>query len=149
MAVTMSQVLAELDKDEPNYSAAASLGPDALPHLRQITEAADVMRASKATYLAGLIGGAQATSIVEQAIAHNDPIVRVAAAHAFGSGLDAPAPLLERLLDDADVGVRKLAVRAARKTPGRKTLKGKISKMASDDPDPNIRAAAGDVAREL
>ena len=57
MAVTMQQVLAQIDKDEPDYERAAKLGKGALPHLRQIIEADDPMLASKATYAASLIGG--------------------------------------------------------------------------------------------
>jgi len=148
MAVTMSQVLAEIDKDEPDYQAAAKLGPDALPHLQKIVEADDPMRASKAAYLAGLIGGAQAAPVLEHAAAHRDPVVRVAAAHAMRAGTDAPTNLLERLLDDGDVGVRKVALRAA-KTSKSSHLRAKVSAMAEKDPDEHIRDVAKDVAKGL
>jgi HEAT repeat protein len=148
MPVSMSQVLATIDKDEPDYGAATKLGPDALPHLRQLVEADDAMRAAKAAHLAGLIGGAQAAPVLELAAAHRDPTVRVAAAHALGAGTDTPTSLLERLLDDRDVGVRKVALRAA-KTAKRSQLRNKVSAMAKDDPDEYLREVAKDVAREL
>lgn len=147
MPVSMSQVLAEIDKDEPNYEAARALGPDALPHLRQIVEADDAMRASKAAYLAGLIGGAQATPVLEHAVAHRDPIVRVAAAHAFSAATDTPPAILERLLDDTDVGVRKVALRAATTARSNLQFRGKISSMATNDPDEHIRAVAKDLEK--
>jgi HEAT repeat protein len=148
MAVTMSQVLAEIDKDEPDYQAAAKLGPEALPHLQQLVEADDPMRASKAAYLAGLIGGAQAAPVLEHAAAHRDPVVRVAAAHALRAAPDAPSNLLERLLDDRDVGVRKVALRAA-KTSKSTHLRSKVSSMAEKDPDEHIRDVAKEVAKGL
>ena len=149
MAVSMTQVLAEIDKDEPNYEAAARLGPEAMPHLQQLVEADDPMRASKAAYLAGLIGGAQAVPVLSQAATHRDPIVRVAAAHAFSARTEAPpALLLERLLDDRDAGVRKVALRSARAAKSSQ-LRSKISAMASDDPEEHIREVAKEVMRGL
>lgn len=149
MPVSMGQVLAELDKDEPNYPAAAKLGPDALPLLHQLVEADDSMRASKAAYLAGLIGGGQATPVLESAASHREPIVRVAAAHAFAAGTDTPSALLESLLGDVDSGVRKVALRSASTARNSVALRAKISSMANDDPDKHIREVAKDVARGL
>ena len=83
MAVTMHQVLAQIDKDEPDYEKAAKLGKGALPHLQQIVEADDAMLASKAAYLAGLIGGAGGIEVLDKAAEHRAPIVRVAAADAI------------------------------------------------------------------
>jgi HEAT repeat protein len=84
MPVSMSEVLAELDRDEPDYSRAAQLGPEALPHLRQVVEADNPLRAAKAAYLASLIPGNDSTRLLEQAADHADPSVRVAAAHGLG-----------------------------------------------------------------
>ena len=148
MAVTMSQVLAEIDKDEPNYQAAAKLGPDALPLLRQLIEADDPMRASKAAYLAGMIGGAQALPVLGLAAAHREPVVRVAAAHALRKGTDTPNDLLENLLDDGDVGVRKVALRAAMASKS-SHLRSKVATMSEKDPDEHIRDVAKDVAKGL
>ena len=46
MPVSMEQVRAHLDRDEPDYPAAAQLGPEALPHLRQLAQGDDPMLAS-------------------------------------------------------------------------------------------------------
>jgi len=149
MPVTMNDVVAEIDKDEPEYAAAAAkLGPEALPLLQQIVEADDPMRASKATYLAALIGGEGATPSLEKAAAHQDARVRVAAAHALGAERGAPPSLLERLLDDGDAGVRKVALRAA--AEGKNAhLKAKVAKMSKDDPEEFVRKTAKDAAKRL
>ena len=57
MPVTMQQVLAVIDKDEPNYEAFQQMGPEALPHLQMIIEANDGLKAAKAAYAASVIGG--------------------------------------------------------------------------------------------
>jgi hypothetical protein len=69
MAVTSEQVRAALTPEEPDYEAAAELGPEALPHLQRLVEGADPNLASKAAYLAGRIGDPEAASILETAAA--------------------------------------------------------------------------------
>jgi hypothetical protein len=111
MAVTMEDVRAALDPEEPDYTNAAQLGPQALPHLEVMVSSGDTMLASKAAYLASLIkGGAKSAEIVATAAQSSDPAVRVAAAAAASnlSPSGANAVLLE-LVADPDPGVRKVA----------------------------------------
>jgi hypothetical protein len=56
--VTMKQVLALLDVDEPVYAEAAGLGAGALVHVEALIEGPDPMLASKAAFLAGMIAAA-------------------------------------------------------------------------------------------
>ena len=72
MPITMQQVLAEIDKDEPNYEALALLGLEALLHLQLIAEADDPLKSSKAVYAASLIGGAGAVEVLRKAADHHD-----------------------------------------------------------------------------
>lgn len=148
MPVTMQQVLAELDNDEPDYSALSALGPDALPHLDMIVEADDPLRASKATYAASLIGGTDSIDLLRKAAEHQDPQVRVAAAHGLrNSAAEAPTEVVGRLLDDADVGVRKIALSTAGDLD-RAELRDKVAAMATGDPQEFLRdAATATVAR--
>jgi len=110
MAVTMEEVRAMLDPEEPDYSAAVLLGPDALPHLQALVAGDDPMLASKATYAAGLIGGEEAVAVVRDAAASEEPVVRVAAA-ASAANLTAEesGEVLASLVRDPDPGVRKVA----------------------------------------
>lgn len=110
MAVTMNDVRAALDPEEPNYERAAKLGAEALPHLQALVNSGDTMLASKATYLASLIKDGKSTDIVATAAQSDDPAVRVAAA-AAASNLTASgaSPILEELVGDPDPGVRKVA----------------------------------------
>lgn len=110
MPVTMADVRAVLEPEEPDYAAAAALGQDAVPHLAELVRGADPMLASKAAYAAGVIGGAQAAETVLEAARSDEVTVRVAAA-AAAANLDAgPASeVLESLVGDSDPGVRKVA----------------------------------------
>jgi hypothetical protein len=118
MAVTMKNIRAALDPEEPDYQEAAKLGAPALPHLEALVTSDDAMLASKATYLASLIKNKKSAAIVERA-AHSDvPAVRVAAA-AAASNLAAPEAdtVLVALVGDPDPGVRKVARRTAGNKP--------------------------------
>lgn len=149
MPVTMNDVLAEIDRDEPNYSSIAALGPEALPHLGMIVDAQDPLRAAKAAYAASLIGGEGSVSLLRKAAEHRDPQVRIAAAHGFRNAASgAPTDVLEQLLGDADVGVRKVAVGAAGSL-GRSELRSKVESLAADDPHEFLRTAAAAVARSI
>ncbi|HEU5159011.1 MAG TPA: HEAT repeat domain-containing protein [Streptosporangiaceae bacterium] len=133
MPVTFDDVRAALLPDEPQYAAAAaSLGTDALPHLAALVAGDDINLASKATYLASMIDPADTSNAVRTAAEHSEPVVRVAAAGAAGNlGGDAAEPILLTLLDDEDVGIRKVALLSVRATPGPE-LTAKITELSQD-----------------
>ena len=152
MPVTMQQVRAQLDRDEPDYPAAARLGPEALPHLRQLAQGADPMLASKAVYLASLIGTDQSVTIVNEAAAKPDPIVRAAAAGAVRNLDRAPNQLLNSLLNDQDAGVRKVALRsieASEPSSLPPDVATNVRDMSVNDPNPHLRQLAGGVINRL
>ena len=152
MPVTMQQVRAHLDRDEPDYPEAARLGPDALPHLRQLARGDDPMPASKAIYLASLIGTDQSVTIVNEAAGRPNPMVRAAAAGALRNLDQAPNQLLNSLLNDQDVGVRKVALRSV-EASGPSTLPTDVATnvrdMSVNDPNPHLRQLAGGIVNRL
>lgn len=118
MAVSMEDVRAALDPEEPDYEAAARLGEEAMPHLQELAGGPDPMLASKAVYLAGLIGGDDAGEIVLTAAHDDDAAVRVAAASSTRRlSADATEAVLIDLVADSDPGVRKMAHRAIPQRP--------------------------------
>ena len=113
MAVTMEEVRAELERDEPNYARAAGLGPEALPHLEELAHGDDTMLATKAVYLAGLIQDDRSAKLLEDAAKADDPRVRVAAAAAARNvEADRASGVLAPLVADDDPGVRKVALKS-------------------------------------
>jgi HEAT repeat protein len=142
MPITMQQVLARLDTDEPDYAALATLGPEAVPHLKVLVRSDDPGIASKAAYLASMIESDESTDVVEAASASPHESVRVAAAAGMRNLAPAQAgPWVERLLDDNDAGVRKQALQAAAAL-GMSGLEPKVKKMAASDPEKGLRQLA-------
>jgi hypothetical protein len=148
MPVTMEQVRAHLDRDEPDYPAAAQLGANALPHLAQLVQGTDPMLASKAAYLASLIQSDRSIAVLEQAANSSHNEVRVAAAAGVRNLKQAPISLVDTLLKDPYVGVRKVTLRSIEAQP-MKGLKVKIEEIAKKDSDGFIRNLASQIANRL
>ena len=149
MPVTMQQVLAVIDKDEPNYAAFAQMGPEALPHLEMIIDANDPLKAAKAAYAASMIGGAGSVNALRKAAEHHDPQVRIAVAHGLRNLSEAaPSDLVMKSLNDGDSGVRKLALGTAGLLK-RADLSQKVEAMAQSDPDEHLRTAASATVTKL
>jgi hypothetical protein len=143
MVITMKQVRAALDPDEPRYEQAArELGPDALPHLEEIVRRSDEGLAAKAVYLASLIEDDGASAVVQTGAERPEAGVRVAVA--AGARNLAPrrrSPVLLRLLDDDDAGVKKVALRAVPGQP-EPALAAKVEALARSEREPALRSLA-------
>jgi HEAT repeat protein len=148
MAVTMDQVLGLIDKDEPEYEQAAKLGPEALPLLQTIAEADNVLLASKAAYLASLIGGDGAADLLQKAAERPEPELRVTVAHALRNADEGQHVLLESLLGDADVGVRTMALTTVGRI-GAKPLRDRVTELSKNDPEQFVREKASDTLKRI
>lgn len=150
MSVTMQQVLDHLDREEPDYDdAAALLGVEALPHLAVLIHGDDLARATKATSLAGAINGSESVRLVQEAATSARATVRVAAAAATSHLAPADASqVLAVLLEDADAGVRKVALRAVQPevTP---SVRSRIEEIATSDPSSSLRTLSTEVLRRM
>ena len=149
MPVTLQQVLKQLDTDEPNYPALAALGPEAVPHLAALVRGEDPGIASKAAYLASLIQSDDSIEVLASAAASPHEAVRVAAAAGLSNMAPTQAlPLTGHLLDDADPGVRKQALRAFRRL-GMDSLESKVKALASSDSEPALRQLANQEIKRM
>lgn len=148
MPVTLQQVRAQLDRDEPDYGAAAQLGPEALPQLMLLVGEGDPGLASKATYLAAFINTTESAAVVERASRSPETVVRVAAAGSLSYLKGIAAPLVATLLGDQDAGVRHLALRAL-EVHHPTGLKTKVKEIAAGDPDSSVRELANQIVQSL
>lgn len=146
--VTMEEVRAQLEREEPNYAEAAQLGPGVLPHLLVLVRDDDPLLASKAAYLTTLIRDPRALAGVEVAARSPHPVVRVATAGGLRNLADVPEGLWDRMLRDPDVGVRQatLGSIAASRPAG---VKGKVQDASRNDPDQDVRRLAREVVNQL
>lgn len=149
MNISMEMVRAALDCEEPDYPAAARLGAGALPHLWTLVRGGDAMLASKAAYLAGLIGQEKSAPIIEEAARSPHAIVRVAAAGAARHLPGATGSVaLGLLLDDDDIGIRKVALRSIH--PGMsEAVQKKVTALAESDTNAAIREISSQVLQNL
>jgi len=160
MPVTMQDVRAALDPEEPDYRRAAQLGPEAVPHLETLVRTGGSMLAAKAVSLASLIPDPRAEALLREAAQSARPELRVAAAAgARHLSQTAASDVLLAALSDGDSGVRKVALRSvpAAATAAERAatdagapaltpaLRAKIEDLAAADPESFIR----DLSREV
>jgi hypothetical protein len=148
MPVTMEEVVNQLDREEPNYTQAAQLGSEALPHLITLIQGGNLGLAAKAASLAGTINAGQSADVLEMAARHPEPVVRVAAAASAKNLTSIPTSLAMQLLNDSDSGVRKwtLKVLEVRHPAGVKT---KVEEIMRSDPEVGLRERARQIINQL
>jgi HEAT repeat protein len=149
MPVTMEQVRFALLPEEPDYKAAAQLGPEALPLLHELVQGSDPELATKAASLAGLIDDPGASDVLHAAASSEHASARVAAAHATRQlSPQLAAPVLARLVADDDAGVRKVAINAVPEsaTP---ELRQALERVGQNDRHAPLRAMAREAAERV
>jgi len=149
MPVTMEDVRAALDPEEPDYAEAQKLGPEAVPHLKELVQGPDLGLASKAAYLASLIESEGSLEVLTIAATSAEPVLRVAAASAIRNLPERDAErVMDLVMEDKDAGVRKVTLRSAAQLRSPR-LAAKIRKLAEHDPESSIRALATEIEEEM
>jgi hypothetical protein len=110
MVVTLEQVKAVLSPEEPKYSSAAKLGPEALPHLDALVKGDNVALAAKAASLATFIQDDHSVQVLSNAAMSKHEVVRLAVA-VGGKGLKVKGvdSVLKILSNDKDPSISKHA----------------------------------------
>jgi hypothetical protein len=106
--------------------------------------------AAKAASLAAHIQDEGSLQLLSMAAESKHPVVRVAAA----AGLPRLAKFntentLVALLDDADPGVRRIALKSAPSKAGAAEVEARVARIAESDPTPWNRKLAAEVQQEL
>jgi hypothetical protein len=142
MTITVEDVRAVLQPEEPNYERGAALGPEAIPHLAVLASDPDPLMAAKAVELAGRIGGPGALQVVSRAARSPAATLRVASAAACAHlpTTDADAVIVS-LLDDSDAGVVKVAVGAVRGDSGAEVV-DRLRHLRDNGLGPGVRELA-------
>lgn len=142
MALTRDQVRRRLDVDEPDYPRLArELGAEAREHLRELINDDDELLAAKAASLAG-VPPVASPDLLSLAALSPTAHVRLAAAYGLADhpGIETER-LLERLIGDEDIGVRKVALRTAGRVRALGT-RATIENLERTDPEPGLRRLA-------
>jgi len=145
----MKDVRAWLDAEEVDYLKAKRMGAAAVPFLMELAQGGDLALASKATYLASLIGSDQSAAVLEAAVARNEPVLKVAAASGMRNLSDEQAEkIMELLRNDPDAGVRKVLVKSADRFRSPRMAE-RMQQMADSDPEPFVRDLAASVVTRM
>ncbi|MCA5892922.1 hypothetical protein LEP48_06080 [Isoptericola sp. NEAU-Y5] len=145
--MTLDELRRLLDADETQYDAiAARLTPDDLPTVRELAHDENPLRASKAVYLASLLGGAD---VVVEAATADDPILRAASASALTNLPPRErAGIAEKLVGRGDVAVDKLVIRSLEgAVPS--ALADRLRRLSTASPSELVRSLSADTLRRL
>ncbi|NES82741.1 MAG: HEAT repeat domain-containing protein [Moorea sp. SIO2B7] len=154
MPTLKEEIIARLQLDEPNYASSAKVfGAEALPILAELVSSEDEKLASRATSLAGFINAPGSREIIELAAQSSNPVIRVSAAGALRrlstpTFENLPPQILSSLLDDNDVSVRKLALRAVEVHRPLSVLE-KVRELNERDPNPRLRGRASRILSDM
>ena len=148
MALTMKDVIQWLLPDEANLNrAAAILGAEALPHLAELVDGDDLMLASKATWVAGMIPDPRGAEIVLRAAKRSEKVMRVAAALvADKMPPERTGAILTTLLRDEDAETRGMAINAVKPESPQEVVAA-LSAVANEDQNAYLRGRSEEALR--
>lgn len=151
MAHTREELERLINLDEPDYpSIVRQLTPDDVPLLTQLAQDPNPGLATKAISCLGLLGSEAAVAGLQGAVAHADPVYRIAAAHALRNAPTSATGvrLLSTLLDDHDVGVRKLALKSV-DLGNISSLKEQVRQVNLREPNEALKTMSQSILQKL
>jgi HEAT repeat protein len=152
MAMTLAQLKEQLSSIEVDAATYAGIGPDEVPLLDQLVSDPETWLAGRAIFALSQVRTPTALAILARAAADPRPEIRVAVAASAPNLAPADANgLLLTALGDAELGVRKFAIRAVAPVHSA-AVQARLRELETADPVPAIRAAAtsrlSEIARE-
>lgn len=142
-----SRIITLLSSDDPDFSSIVrQLSDEDCSNLNQLVKRSAPRIATKAVICLGRLGSEKSLEGISFAAKSRNPVLRLTAAQALSQmknikQLPGAIQLINELLSDEDIGVRKFAVRAIAqsKIPH---FKKKIAQMRSDEPNEHVRKLA-------
>ena len=144
-----SELRERLSAIEPNETTFEGISELDLPALVELLGDDEPWLAARAVFAIAIVGGAEAISILNRATTSDREEVRVAiAASASRMAPEDADILLERLLDDPSVGVRRFAVESVSAGNG-DHIRQRMRELARSDSDPYLRSVANERSAQL
>jgi HEAT repeat protein len=151
MPHTKEELIKLINLDEPDYAAiVAQLTADDVPLLVELTHDANMAIATKAVSCLGLLNSAKAVEGLRSASSHANPVMRIAAAHALRNAAAQPeaVQMIDKLLDDEDVGVRKFALKSVQHANIR-SLKAKVEHLNRNESTELMKNLSSEVIQKM
>lgn len=146
---TYEEVRSILSVIEPEEEMYLQLGPEDLPHLQRMLHEPEPWRAARAIHAASRLGSVAAHALVSGAAGDSRREVRAAVAMASQwLAPEAGNAVLEKLLDDADLSIKKLAIKSVNRnaSPGLLAKLKAVSEVAGND---HLKGLAGEQLRAI
>ena len=142
MPMSISELRRRLSAIEPDESMYRGIGPEEVPMLVDLLDDEEAWMAARAAHSLSRIDDDRARDAVRAAAGSARPEVREAvAASAARLPPEVSDAVLPDLLSDADVAVRKLAVRSTSERNS-DAVRARLAEIADDDDDDALRRIA-------
>jgi HEAT repeat protein len=149
MRKTRAELLFQLGAIEPTEETYAGLTKEDVPLLKELLSSSEHWLAARAVCALSRIRDVSASAVLADVSSDPRDEVRVALAASVANMQPAEAEqVLDRLLDDRALGVRKFAIHAVSPVHGR-AIQAKLEALQAEDEDPAIRANASSKLRAL
>ena len=149
-----TRIITLLNTDDPDFSSIAQqLGEDDYPTLNELVKRSPAHIATKALICLGKLGSEKSLDGISFAAKSENPVLRLTAAQALSEiknihQLPAAIKLINELVTDVDIGVRKFARRTIQLSKI-SDLKGKMDQKRSGEPNEHVRKLSEDVFGKL
>jgi HEAT repeat protein len=151
MPFTKEEIIKMINLDEPEYEAIVrKFTEDDIPTLIELANHENPAIATKAISCLGLLKNEKALKGLSVAVNHPDPVHRIAAAHSLRNMASIPGSvqLLEKLLEDKDIGVRKFALKTV-EAGNIKSLKEKVRVLNQREINPALKTLGENIIEKL
>ena len=151
MPHTKEELIKMINLDEPDYAAIVSkLTAEDIPLLVELSKDPNMAIATKAVSCLGLMNSEKAVEGLRSASSNANPVMRVAAAHALRNAAAQPAAvqMIDKLLDDEDVGVRKFALKTVQHANLR-SLKAKVEQLSKKESTEFMKSLSTEVFQKI
>jgi HEAT repeat protein len=134
-------ILSDIEAGEAMY---AKLGEEDIPHLTQLMQKAEPWLAARCVYALSRIGGEEANATILSAAADERKEVRIAVANASKVLPDTVSnAVLDSLIDDTDLGVRKFAIKSISSTSDTRLIE-KLHLLSQEATNETLKGIAAD-----
>ena len=148
------EIIQLLSADEPDYSSIKSkLTEEDYSIVNKLAKERSLAIATKAIICLGCYGSEKYMDTIVSAAKSKNPVLRLTAVQALGkmtgvAGNQEIVGLIEGLLDDQNIGVKKFALKTTA-TVNIASLTGKVQKISESDGNDHIKKLAQNVFEKL
>jgi hypothetical protein len=151
MPLNKEDLIKLINLDEPDYNVIVNkLSADDIPTLVELSKDANPAIATKAISCLGHLKSERALIGLQEVVNHPDPVRRVAVANSLKNlaAVQGAVQMLDKLLDDQDIGVRKFALKTV-EAANITQLKGKVQTFNQREDNSALKNLSQEILQKL